>query len=215
MCDPSSTAWVEATFLSCQLAFPAEASKNLPRFRLEVRTIQQPPLRVDDLLQKHVIFFKKSCSMATSPFFQICHSKNMKIRTTFSLKHLMLMVNAFWIMLSRRNWEGNYGGQKCIETAIWCPTVWIFEIGGTWIFIKDQWQFIYIFIVLILSVSFCYEVPSESACNPHIMKITTISFYAVSASPCQCLIRPVQRFKVSWFLGSFLLVSKLHQRACV
>ena len=87
-------------------------------------------------------------------------------------------------------------------TPLW-HTVWIFEIGSNWIFIMDQWQFIYIFIVLILSVSFYYEVPSEPACNPHIMKITTISFYAVSASPCQCLIRPVQKPKVSWFFGLF------------
>ena len=56
-----------------------------------------------------------------------------------------------------------------------------------------------------LSVSFFYEVPLESIYNPHIIEITTISFYAVSASPCQCLIRPVQRPKVSWFLGSFFI----------
>ena len=55
----------------------------------------------------------------------------------------------------------------------------------------------------ILSVSFFYEVPLESIYNPHIIDITTISFYAVSASPCQCLIRPVQKPKVSWFFGFF------------
>ena len=47
-----------------------------------------------------------------------------------------------------------------------CHTVWIFEIAGTWIFIKDQWQFIYLFIVLILSVSFYYEVLSKYASDP-------------------------------------------------
>ena len=77
--------------------------------------------------------------MATSPFFQISHSKNMKIRKTFSLKQLMLMVNAFWIMLSRRNWEGNYGGQKCIETAIWCPSdlLWSKYVCVSWVPVKD------------------------------------------------------------------------------
>ena len=104
---------------------------------------------------------------------------------------------------------------QCKKGGFRGHTVWIFEIGGTWIFIKDQWQFIYLFIVLILSVSFYYEVPSESACNPHIMKVATISFYAVSASPCQCLIRPVQRLKVSLFFSFFSLVCKLHQRACI
>ena len=84
-------------------------------------------------------------------------------------------------------------------------TMWIFEIAGTWKFIKDQWQFIYLFIVLILSVNFFYEVPLESIYNPQIIKITTISFYAMSPSPCQCLIRPVQRPKVSGFLSSFFI----------
>ena len=61
----------------------------------------------------------------------------------------------------------------------------------------------------ILSVSFFYEVPLESIYNPHIIEITTISFYAVSASPCQWLIRPVQRLEVSWFMNSISLVWKL------
>ena len=55
----------------------------------------------------------------------------------------------------------------------------------------------------ILSVSFFYEVPLESVYNPYIIDITTISFYAVSASSCQCLIRPVQKPKVSWFFRLF------------
>ena len=49
-------------------------------------------------------------------------------------------------------------------------------------------KFIYLFIiVLILLVSFYYDVPSEFGYNSHIMEMTTICFYAVSASPCQCL----------------------------
>ena len=85
-----------------------------------------------------------------------------------------------------------------VETFFWFSalfrrsTVWIFEIAGTWNFIKDQWLFIYLFIVLILSVSFFYEVPLESIYNSHIIKITTISFCPVSASPCKSLKRPVQ-----------------------
>ena len=107
----------------------------------------------------------------------------------------------FWQLLSFTSWTW---ATRCLlfDSVGHRRTVWIFVIAGTWIFIKDQWKFIYI-LVLILSVSFYYEVPSESACNPRIMKITTISFYAVSASPCQCLIRPVQRFKVSWFFSFF------------
>ena len=81
----------------------------------------------------------------------------------------------------------------------------IFEIAGTEIFIKDQWLFVYLFIVLILSVSFFYEIPLESIYNPHIINVTTISIYDVRVSPCQGLLRPVQRPKVSWILSSFFI----------
>ena len=116
---------------------------ELLRFRLviqQVRTIHQPPHRVDDLLQKCVLPFLSRNRAAWRPrlFFPNILFY-MKIRTTFSLKQLMLMVNAFWIMLSRRNWDGNYGGQKCIETAIWCPSdlPWRKYVCVSWVPIKD------------------------------------------------------------------------------
>ena len=52
---------------------------------------------------------------------------------------------------------------------------------------------------------FFHEVPLESNYNPYIIKITTLSFYAVSASPCQCPVKPFRRPKVSWFLSIFFI----------